>query len=187
MRFTVRDCRSDDFDALWAIDQSCFDPDIAYSKDELRFYLRRPGAFTLVAESTDQVSDANGSAILAFLVAESSRRGIGHIITIDVRAQARRHHIGSALLDAAEERLRAAKCHAVRLDQVQGPSKTPQTTFRASMIPGTSNRRALEARAERHRPAGALSCPSAALRLLEIDKGAVHAGLAMATAPIVLV
>jgi hypothetical protein len=50
-----------------------------------------------------------------------------------------------------------------------------------------SNRRALEARAERHRPAGALSCPSAALRLLEIDKGAVHAGLAMATAPIVLV
>ena len=38
-----------------------------------------------------------------------------------------------------------------------------------------------------HGPAGALSCPSAALRLLEIDKGAVHASLAMATAPIVLV
>ena len=50
-----------------------------------------------------------------------------------------------------------------------------------------NNRRALEARAERHRPAGALRCPSAALRLLEIDKGAVHASLAMATAPIVLV
>ena len=50
-----------------------------------------------------------------------------------------------------------------------------------------NNRRALEARAERHRPAGALSCPSAALRLLEIDKGAVHASLAMATAPIVLI
>jgi hypothetical protein len=49
------------------------------------------------------------------------------------------------------------------------------------------DRRALEARAERHRPAGALVCPSAALRLLEIDKGAVHASFAMATAPIVLV
>ena len=33
-----------------------------------------------------------------------------------------------------------------------------------------NNRRALEAGAERHRPAGALSCPSAALRLLEIGK-----------------
>jgi hypothetical protein len=45
----------------------------------------------------------------------------------------------------------------------------------------------LKLAAERHGPAGALSCPSAALRLLEIDKGAVHASLAMATAPIVLV
>ncbi len=34
----------------------------------------------------------------------------------------------------------------------------------------SNDRRALEARAERHRPAGALSCPSAALRLLEIGK-----------------
>ena len=59
-----------------------------------------------------------------------------------------------------------------------------ETIFRAQE---PNNRRALEARAERHRPAGALSCPSAALRLLEIDKGAVHASLAMATAPIVLV
>jgi [ribosomal protein S18]-alanine N-acetyltransferase len=116
VRFTVRDYRRDDFDTVWAIDQSCFDPEIAYSQDELQFYLRRSGAFTLVAESNDLVSDANGSAILAFVVAESSRRGMGHIITIDVRAQARRNHIGSALLDAAEERLRAAKCHAVRLE-----------------------------------------------------------------------
>jgi len=115
VRFTVRDYRSDDFDTLWAIDQYCFGPDIAYSKDELRFYLRRPGSFTLVAESTDHVSDAPRSTILAFLVAESSR-GMGHVITIDVRAEARRHHVGSALLDAAEGRLRAAKCHAVRLE-----------------------------------------------------------------------
>lgn len=116
MRFTVRDYRSDDFETLWAIDQSCFGPNIAYSQDELRFYLRRPGAFTLVAESNDQVTDATGSAILAFVVTESSRRGMGHIITIDVRPEVRRQHIGSALLDAAEERLRAAKCHAVRLE-----------------------------------------------------------------------
>jgi ribosomal-protein-alanine N-acetyltransferase len=116
VRFTVRDYRSDDFDTLWAIDQSCFDPEIAYSRYELRVYLRRFGAFSLVAESNEQLTHTDGSAILAFVVAESSRRGMGHIITIDVRPQARRHRIGSALLDAAEERLRAAKCHAVRLE-----------------------------------------------------------------------
>ena len=41
---------------------------------------------------------------------------MGHIITIDVRPQARRRHIGSALLEGAENRLRATNCHAVRLE-----------------------------------------------------------------------
>jgi [ribosomal protein S18]-alanine N-acetyltransferase len=128
VRFTVRDYRSDDFNTLWAIDQSCFDPEIAYSRDELEVYLRRPGAFTLVAESGEKnphfpddapLSEnrpANDQSILGFIVAESSRRGMGHIITIDVRPIARRHHIGSILLDAAENRLCAAKCQAVRLE-----------------------------------------------------------------------
>jgi ribosomal-protein-alanine N-acetyltransferase len=117
VQFTVRDYRPDDFNTLWAIDQSCFDPEIAYSRYELQVYLRRPGAFTLVAESEQlPASESNPSSIIAFVVAESSRRGMGHIITIDVRHIARRHHIGSALLAAAEERLRARKCQAVRLE-----------------------------------------------------------------------
>jgi len=41
---------------------------------------------------------------------------MGHIITIDVLREARRHHIGSALLAAAEEKLRATKCRTVRLE-----------------------------------------------------------------------
>lgn len=49
-------------------------------------------------------------------MAESSRRGIGHIITIDVRAEARRHRVGSELLDAAELRLRTAHCDVIRLE-----------------------------------------------------------------------
>ena len=124
VRFTVRDYRPDDFNTLWAIDQSCFDPEIAYSRYELQVYLRRPGAFTLVADSDGgsenrrpaEDDPSSQSAILAFVVAESNRRGMGHIITIDVRPAIRRHHIGSALLNAAEDRLRAAKCRAVRLE-----------------------------------------------------------------------
>ena len=118
MRFTVRDYRREDFDTLWAIDQSCFPPGISYSQYELRSYLRRPDAFTLVAESAAEPTEGpeqRGHEILGFLVAESSRK-VGHITTIDVRSEARRHRIGSALLDIAESRLSAANCRSVRLE-----------------------------------------------------------------------
>jgi [ribosomal protein S18]-alanine N-acetyltransferase len=118
VQFTVRDYRSDDFETLWAIDQSCFVPGIAYSRYELLAYIRRPGAFTMVAESRYAELDEHAATpeILGFLVAETSRRGLGHIITIDVRAEARRNRLGSTLLGAAEEKLRIAKSHAVRLE-----------------------------------------------------------------------
>ena len=57
-------------------------------------------------------------------------------------------------LDAVREGVRVALASCEALFRVREPN----------------NRSALEARAERHRPAGALSCPSAALRLLEIGK-----------------
>ena len=108
---------------LWKIDQSCFAPGIAYSRYELKTYMRRGGAFTLVAEAEGNGGDrsANGesldeNAILGFLVAECGRRKVGHVITIDVRSGARRNRVGSALLEAAELRLRSAQCQLVRLE-----------------------------------------------------------------------
>ena len=35
-----------DFDTLWRIDQACFDPQLAYSRPEMAFYMRRPGEKT---------------------------------------------------------------------------------------------------------------------------------------------
>ena len=115
VRFTVRDNRSQDFDELWSIDQSCFAPGISYTRYELLTYMRRPGAFTLVAESSEY-GDIPQPVIVGFVVAEISRRGIGHIITIDVRERARRFRVGSALLKAAEDRLRNSNSHAVCLE-----------------------------------------------------------------------
>jgi len=85
---------------------------MAYSQRELAFYMRRPGAFTLVADG--QV-DSEASSVLGFIVAEAQRRS-GHIITIDVVAAARRLGIGSALLAAAEEQLREAGAEVVALE-----------------------------------------------------------------------
>lgn len=106
--FQIRQFEKADFQTLWEIDQACFDPQLAYSRPELAFYIKRPRSFTLVAEGTD-------SRTLGFTVAEV-RRTTGHIITIDVIEQARRSGVGSALLQAAEERLLRAGADAVALE-----------------------------------------------------------------------
>lgn len=125
--FRIRKFEKADFDTLWRIDQACFDSQLAYSRPELAFYMRRPGSFTLVAESIGTGVRENvrgngggpggilGSGILGFIVAET-RRKTGHIITIDVVAEARRAGVGSALLWAAEEQLSRAGAVAVALE-----------------------------------------------------------------------
>ncbi|OLB24006.1 MAG: hypothetical protein AUH15_02015 [Acidobacteriales bacterium 13_2_20CM_55_8] len=102
VKFILREFKREDFGILWDIDQKCFPPGISYSRLELAAYIRRRGSLTLVAESADARREAAGPAILAFIVAEVDRRGIGHIITIDVVPDARRFGIGSSLLDAAD-------------------------------------------------------------------------------------
>jgi len=124
--FEIRPFEKRDFETLWQIDQACFDPQLAYSRPELAFYMRRPSAFTLVAErrvngipsgsgKSIASESANEGKILGFIVAEK-RRTTGHIITIDVIDEARRSGVGSALLAAAEKRLREDGAAAVELE-----------------------------------------------------------------------
>lgn len=139
--FAIRCFEKTDFETLWRIDQDCFDPQLAYSRPELAFYMRRPSSFTLVAEANvaaqaanaelendelennelendEHGNDGHGAAcekIVGFIVAEK-RRHTGHIITIDVIAEARRSGVGSALLAAAESRLRESGALAVELE-----------------------------------------------------------------------
>ncbi len=93
--------------------------------------MRRRGSFTQVAvevagEAADSDSRKGGkssseivspnASIVGFLVAESCSRSCGHIITIDVIETARRFGVGSLLLRAAEDRLRAAGSTVVELE-----------------------------------------------------------------------
>jgi len=122
--YQIRQFRKADFDTLWRVDQACFDAQLAYSRPELAFYMRRPGSFTLVAESAEDESSRKSPlarstnfpvGILGFVVAENRRKN-GHIITIDVIAEARRSGVGSGLLRAAEEKLAHAGTATVALE-----------------------------------------------------------------------
>jgi ribosomal-protein-alanine N-acetyltransferase len=105
---TIRDFVSDDLDLLWRLDQECFPPGISYSRPELKSYIHHRGAITLVA------SGAEDGKIAGFIVAHGG--GTGHIITIDVSSARRREGVGSLLLRAVEERLRAAGSRGVGLE-----------------------------------------------------------------------
>jgi hypothetical protein len=86
--FIIRDFRLDDFETLWRMDQECFAPGISYSRPELKFYIRRRGSFTLVAERAAEKVAGKTEAeplkgkITGFIVTQTGRTG--HIITIDV-------------------------------------------------------------------------------------------------------
>jgi [ribosomal protein S18]-alanine N-acetyltransferase len=126
VEFALREFRRADFDSLWRIDQECFAPGIAYSRTELAAYIRLRGAFTVVAVPPPDGPEKRGQnarafvepppIVLGFIVAQANRRGIGHILTIDVPPASRRFGIGSKLLATAEDRLCAAPCHCVMLE-----------------------------------------------------------------------
>jgi ribosomal-protein-alanine N-acetyltransferase len=126
VEFTLRDFRRNDFETLWRIDQKCFAPGIAYSRMELAAYIRRRGAFTLIAEpivgnDSSRPGDPSPDSepvhpVLGFIVAEADRRRFGHILTIDVPPSSRRLGVGSKLLTTAEDRLRSALCPVVILE-----------------------------------------------------------------------
>ena len=108
VRFVIREFKPEDFETLWRMDQECFPPGISYSKQELKAYVRRQGSFTLVA------ADADDGKIGGFIVVHNG--STAHVITIDVDKATRRLGVGSLLLGAAEDRLRADGASAVGLE-----------------------------------------------------------------------
>jgi [ribosomal protein S18]-alanine N-acetyltransferase len=106
--FKLRDYKPQDFETLWKLDQACFVAGIAYSREELSHFVSHKNGFTIVGER-------NGS-IQGFIVIQRNHIDAGHVITIDVHADARRAGLGTLLLNAAESRLRSAKCGSVLLE-----------------------------------------------------------------------
>jgi ribosomal-protein-alanine N-acetyltransferase len=141
--FTLRDYEKRDFDSLFKLDRLCFEPGIAYSRPELASFIEQRRSYTIVAEWDEAAQEeevAEGSAnesgmsapalkqvadkkeaetprrVAGFVTFHFQRQGYGHIITIDVHPDARRHQLGTQLIHAACEKLRKLTAFMVVLE-----------------------------------------------------------------------
>ena len=110
---TVRKYQPPDFPRLLEIDQSCFVEGIAYSEEEMRYFLSMPTAISLVGLQAEE--------IVGFIIADRFRprrasRSMGKIITIDVAPAAQHSGLGTLLMSAAERELKSAGCDYVSLE-----------------------------------------------------------------------
>lgn len=133
--FTLRDYDKRDFTSLFNLDRLCFDPGIAYSRPELASFIEQRRAYTVVAEWNDSAAEGGvevaaeekpspkvagkgqpRNPIAGFVTFHFQRQGYGHIITIDVHPDARRHRLGTLLINAACEKLRKMTAFMVVLE-----------------------------------------------------------------------
>ena len=92
----IRHAVAADFSTLLEIDEASFPAGVAYDAGELAYFMKRPGAETLVV-------DEDGT-IVAFIILEVHRtRRSATIVTLDVRQTHRRSGYGTRLLERAEE------------------------------------------------------------------------------------
>lgn len=137
MAFSLRRTAQEDFAILYALDQACFAPGIAWSKAELQYFLKYPGNLGVVAE--DEAGHIAGFTIAG----RQMRRGImlGRLITIDVDPALRRRGVGHVLLEETERLLREAGAKSVLLE-VAVDNATAQSFYerygfvRTGRIPG---------------------------------------------------
>jgi ribosomal protein S18 acetylase RimI-like enzyme len=128
----LRSYAPSDFERLYEIDRACYEPRIAYSRTELRHYLRFPGADCIIAEAMDENSaeatpensaeSAEGESappasltMIGFCIT-AHQDSAGYIVTMDVLAEHRRRGVGSMLLAEAQRRMAASGVNKIGLE-----------------------------------------------------------------------
>jgi [ribosomal protein S18]-alanine N-acetyltransferase len=105
---TIREFVPGDLEIAWQLDQSCFEPGISFTRGQIRDFVRRPGAISLVAEGS-----GDPRPMVAFAIGQVSGSR-AHVITIDVAASARRGGVGRKVFEALLARFAAAGARTVR-------------------------------------------------------------------------
>jgi ribosomal-protein-alanine N-acetyltransferase len=106
--YSLRPYRREDFPQLLELDQVCFPEGISYDRLELSHFISRPNALTVIAEEEGKLA--------GFILVNRARDKAGHVITIDVHPQHRRHGLGTQLMEEAEKQLKADAAPGIYLE-----------------------------------------------------------------------
>lgn len=102
--------RSEDFAALYAIEEACFAPPFRFNRSYMRQLVSSPHAATWIAEEDGQMA--------GFAIVEWNHEPAGveaYVQTIEVAPDRRRRGIGAELLRRAEDSARAAGAQIIWL------------------------------------------------------------------------
>jgi ribosomal-protein-alanine N-acetyltransferase len=105
---SLRDIHPGDFEQLYRLDQVCFEPGVAYSRDELSRFLSMTSFDGVVAES--------GGEIAGFAIGYLARGKIAHVVTLDVDPGRRREGLGRSLLEDLLGRFAGQGARRARLE-----------------------------------------------------------------------
>lgn len=109
-RFRYRNYRSDDLNALVALDASCFDVPFRFSREAMRRFAEADSAWVILAEV--------GQELAGFCIIhreQSVGPPIGYVVTIDVAERWRSHGIGERMLSDGEAWARSSRCVGMML------------------------------------------------------------------------
>jgi ribosomal-protein-alanine N-acetyltransferase len=104
----LRDSREEDLEALYRLDQLCFEPGIAYTRAQIRRFLRLATARAVVAEVAGEIA--------GFAIGYRAQRGVAHVLTLDVHPAFRRRRLGRELMRAVLSRLAEDGARETRLE-----------------------------------------------------------------------
>jgi ribosomal-protein-alanine N-acetyltransferase len=103
--------KPEDFDALYALEEACFQPPFRFGRRYMRSVVGRGNAATWIAE--DEEGAMAGFAVVHW---ESRRGGVkAYLETLEVRTELRGKGIGGELLRRCEESARSAGANEVWL------------------------------------------------------------------------
>jgi [ribosomal protein S18]-alanine N-acetyltransferase len=112
---TLRPYRSNDLDAMHALDVVCFDKPFRFSRSAMRRFAEAQKARVVMAEDRD--------ALVAFVILdiEDTEEGrFGYIVTLDVSPEHRRMGLAAQLIQEAERLAYRAGCAAIVLHVFTG-------------------------------------------------------------------
>lgn len=99
MDITLRDYQPGDWEAMYALDLACFEPQFRFTRGVMRGFAEAPSALSILAEAAGE--------LVGFCVVQMDGK-LGYVVTLDVAAAWRRLGLAQRMMEAMETKVRAA-------------------------------------------------------------------------------